>query len=255
MSLEIKNLSVSLKDEDQKDSITNEKSFEIIKDINIKISDGEIVALMGPNGSGKSTLAYAIMGNPKYSVNGNIILNGEDITEAKADERARKGLFLSFQNPLEISGVSIASFLRAALNSKANGKRISPFEFKKLFSEKLEILKIDRTFADRYLNEGFSGGEKKKTEILQLAILQPKYAILDETDSGLDIDALKAVAEGINTIRKEKKIGILLITHYNRILNYIKPDKVYVMQNGRLVSSGGAELAAEIEEKGYEVLN
>ena len=249
MSLEIKNLTVSLNEQE------NGKSIEIVKDININIIDGEIVALMGPNGSGKSTLAYAIMGNPKYSIDGNIILDGEDLTETKVDERARKGIFLSFQNPLEISGVSISSFLRAALNSKTNGTtnrtRISPFEFKKLLSEKFEMLKIDRTFADRYLNEGFSGGEKKKTEILQLAILQPKYAILDETDSGLDIDALKAVAEGINAIRKEKKIGILLITHYNRILNYIKPDKVYIMQNGRIVKSGGVELASEIEEKGY----
>ncbi|MEK6853004.1 MAG: Fe-S cluster assembly ATPase SufC, partial [Nanoarchaeota archaeon] len=185
--------------------------------------------------------------------NGKIILKGQDITGAKVHERAKQGLFLSFQYPYEVSGVSMFNFLRLALNEKLNVKKLSPFEFRKLLNEKLDMLKMPQNFADRYLNEGFSGGEKKKAEILQLAVLQPEIAILDETDSGLDIDALKIVAEGINKLRS-KELGILLITHYQRILGYIKPDKVYVMIGGRIVKSGSKELAQELEEKGYETL-
>ncbi len=240
--LEVKNLHV------------NVNGTKILNGVSLEVGKGEVVALMGPNGSGKSTLAFTLMGHPNYSVeNGKIILKGQDITGAKVHERAKQGLFLSFQYPYEVSGVSMFNFLRLALNEKLNVKKLSPFEFRKLLNEKLDMLKMPQNFADRYLNEGFSGGEKKKAEILQLAVLQPEIAILDETDSGLDIDALKIVAEGINKLRS-KELGILLITHYQRILGYIKPDKVYVMIGGRIVKSGSKELAQELEEKGYETL-
>jgi len=241
--LEVKDLKVKIEDK------------EILKGINLTVNKGEVVALMGPNGSGKSTLAYALMGHPRYEItSGKILLNGEDITKAKPDERARKGLFLSFQYPQEISGVSVSNFLRTALNAKreySKEKPISVMDFHKLLQEKMKLLKIDKSFALRYLNEGFSGGEKKRMEILQMAVLQPKLGILDETDSGLDIDALRTVATGINDL-KGPDLGVLLITHYQRILNYITPDKVHIVMDGKIVKTGGKELALEVEEKGYE---
>jgi Fe-S cluster assembly ATP-binding protein len=241
--LEIKNLKVKI------------EGKEILKGISLEINKGEVVALMGPNGSGKSTLAYTLMGHPRYEItSGKIILNREDVTKAKPDERARKGLFLSFQYPQEISGVSVSNFLRTALNVKRESKGekpISVMDFHKLLQEKMKLLKIDKSFALRYLNEGFSGGEKKSMEILQMAMLEPNIAILDETDSGLDVDALKTVANGINKI-KGAKTGILLITHYQRILNYITPDKVHIMIDGKIVKSDGKQLALEVEKKGYE---
>lgn len=237
--LEIKNLHVSI------------DGKKILKGVNLKVKKGEVVALMGPNGSGKSTLALAMMGHPNYKIEeGEILFKGKDIKGLEANERAKLGLFLSFQYPYEISGVSMSNFLRTALNTKRNEK-INVFEFKKMLYEKLSLLKIPKEFADRYLNEGFSGGEKKKAEILQMAMLQPQMAILDETDSGMDIDALKIVSNGINTLINGN-LGILLITHYQRILNYIKPNKVYIMVDGRIVKSGDKELAKELEAKGYE---
>ena len=240
--LEVKDLKVKIEDK------------EILKGIDLTVEKGEVVALMGPNGSGKSTLAYTLMGHPKYEIiSGKIFLNGEDITEAAPDERARKGLFLSFQYPQEISGVSVSNFLRTALNAKRGSlgeKQISVMDFHKLLQEKMELLKIDMSFALRYLNEGFSGGEKKRMEILQMAVLNPEIGILDETDSGLDVDALRTVAEGVNSL-KSSELGILLITHYQRILNYITPDTVHIVMDGKIVKSGGKELALEVEEKGY----
>lgn len=240
--LEVKDLKVKIEDK------------EILKGISLEVDKGKVVALMGPNGSGKSTLAYALMGHPRYEItSGKILLNGEDVTKARPDERARKGLFLSFQYPQEISGVSVSNFLRTALNAK-NEKKISVMDFHKILQEKMKLLKIDKSFALRYLNEGFSGGEKKRMEILQMAVLQPKIGILDETDSGLDIDALRTVAEGINDL-KGSELGVLLITHYQRILNYITPDKVHIVMDGKIVKSGGKELALEVEERGYEWVN
>ena len=241
--LEVKNLHVKIEDK------------EIVKGLNLKVDKGQVVALMGPNGSGKSTLAYALMGHPKYEItSGKILLNGKDVTKAKPDERAKKGLFLSFQYPHEISGVSVSNFLRIALNAKreASGEKpISVIDFYKFLQEKMKSLKIDKSFALRYLNEGFSGGEKKRMEILQMSVLEPKIGILDETDSGLDVDALKTVANGINDI-KGSKMGILLITHYQRILNYVTPDKVHIMMDGKIVKSDDKKLALEVEKKGYE---
>jgi len=232
--LEVKDLKVKIEDK------------EILKGISLEVDKGQVVALMGPNGSGKSTLAYALMGHPRYEItSGKIFLNGEDVTNAKADERARKGLFLSFQYPQEIAGVSISNFLRTAL---------SVMDFHKLLREKMDLLKIDKSFALRCVNEGFSGGEKKRMEILQMAVLQPNIGILDETDSGLDVDALRTVATGINDL-KGSELGVLLITHYQRILNYITPDKVHIVMDGKIVKSGGKELALEVEEKGYEWVN
>ena len=227
--------------------------IEILTGVNLTIKKGEVVALMGPNGSGKSTLAYAIAGHPKYIVTrGSITFKGEDITKAKPDHRARLGLFLSFQYPQEISGVSVANFLRTAMNARSSEK-IPVKEFMKLLKENMELLKMDESFVKRYLNEGFSGGEKKRAEILQLAVLKPEMALLDETDSGLDITSIKVVAEGIKKVMS-KDMGVLLITHYQRFLNYIKPDRVVIMSEGKIVKEGGHELAIELEEKGYEEL-
>ncbi|MGI8749250.1 MAG: Fe-S cluster assembly ATPase SufC, partial [Thermoleophilaceae bacterium] len=210
-------------------------------------------ALMGPNGSGKSTLANTIMGNPTYEVTeGQVLFNGEDLTEAAPDERARAGLFLAFQYPATIPGVSVANFLRMAVNAKLD-EPIKVKDFGKLLRENVDLLKIDRSFVSRYLNEGFSGGEQKRAEILQLAMLRPEIAVLDETDSGLDIDALRIVSEGVNKLRGPD-MGSLIITHYTRILNYVKPEFVHILLDGRLVREGGPELADELEEKGYDFI-
>ncbi|MEM0348793.1 MAG: Fe-S cluster assembly ATPase SufC [Candidatus Caldarchaeum sp.] len=233
---------------------------QILKGVNLTVREGEIHSLMGPNGSGKSTLAAVIMGHPKYTVDeGDILLNGESIIDLSPDQRARKGLFLAFQYPVEISGVTLANFLRRAyINMKYGGDadktKISVPEFQKLLKEKIEMLKLDPNIARRYLNEGFSGGEKKRCEILQMAILSPRIAVLDETDSGLDIDGVKIVAEGVRTISAETGMGALVITHYQRILNYLKPDVVHVMYGGRIVETGGYELAQLLEEKGYSII-
>ncbi|MBI4163339.1 MAG: Fe-S cluster assembly ATPase SufC [Candidatus Aenigmarchaeota archaeon] len=226
----------------------------ILKGINLEVKEGEVNTIMGPNGSGKSTLAYILMGHPKYTIDkGQILIDGEDIAGLPADERAKRGLFLSFQYPQEISGVTVSNFLRTALSSVKNEK-ISVMDFKKLMDEKLDMLKMDHAFGRRYLNEGFSGGEKKKAEILQLAVIQPKIAILDETDSGTDVDALKIISNGINVVAKSQKMGILLITHYDRILQYIKTDHVHVLVDGKIVKSGGPELAKQVESEGYAPL-
>ena len=228
---------------------------EILKGVNLEAGKGEVVALMGPNGAGKSSLGYALMGHPNYKVtSGQILFKGEDITRLPPDERARKGLFLSFQYPNEVPGVSMANFLRTAVNSRRDKKNPVPIgEFVKQLKETMRLLKIDESFMHRYLNEGFSGGEKKRAEILQMAMLKPEMAILDETDSGLDVDSLKVVADGINRLISPDT-GALLITHYQRILDYIKPNKVYIMMGGRIVKSGGAELVQQIESQGYESL-
>ena len=235
------------------------EDIEILKGVNLSIKSGEVHAVMGPNGTGKSTLAYAMMGHPKYEITqGKVILDGEDILDLEPNERSEKGLFLAFQYPVAVPGVSVANFLRTAINAHRRAvdpedKGISIPDFRKKLKEKLALLSMDESFAGRYLNDGFSGGEKKRVEILQMATLEPKFSILDETDSGLDIDALKIVADGVNTISKENQ-GILVITHYQRILNYIKPDYVHVMLNGMIVESGGPELALKLEEQGYEWL-
>ena len=223
----------------------------ILNGVNLSVKKGEVSALMGPNGSGKSTLAYAIMGHPRYTVDkGEVLWKGRNILELSPDERAKLGVFLSFQYPQEITGVPVASFLRTAYNA-VKGAQISPADFVKLLREKMELLKVDPSFSRRYLNEGFSGGEKKRTEILQMAVLRPEMAILDETDSGLDISSLKVVGDGVNAIKGDD-MGILIITHYQRILNYIKPDSVHIMVKGRIVKSGGAELVEQLEKEGYE---
>ncbi|MEJ7715382.1 MAG: Fe-S cluster assembly ATPase SufC [Thermoleophilaceae bacterium] len=241
MSLEIKNLHVR----------TEER--EILHGVDLKVSKGETHALMGPNGSGKSTLANTIMGNPTYEVTeGQIVFNGDDLTEADPDERARAGLFLAFQYPATIPGVSVANFLRMAVNAR-RGEPMKVKDFGKYMRENVELLKIDPSFVSRYLNEGFSGGEKKRAEILQLAMLKPEIAVLDETDSGLDIDALRIVSDGVNKLRGPD-MGSLIITHYTRILNYVKPEFVHIMLDGRIVREGGPELADELEEKGYDFI-
>jgi Fe-S cluster assembly ATP-binding protein len=239
MTLEIQNLHVKTEDR------------EILHGVDLNVAKGETHALMGPNGSGKSTLANTIMGNPNYEVTeGKILLNGEEITEADPDERARAGLFLAFQYPATIPGVSVANFLRMAVNA-GRDEPIKVSDFGKELKRQTELLRIDREFTSRYLNEGFSGGEKKRAEILQLAMLRPQFAILDETDSGLDIDALRVVADGVNELRGPE-LGTLIITHYTRILQYVKPDFVHIMLDGRIVREGGSELADELEDKGYD---
>lgn len=224
---------------------------EILKGLNLTINKGEVHALMGPNGSGKSTLAYVLMGHPKYQVtSGKIWYKGEDILALKPNERAKKGLFLAFQYPTPIPGVTVMNFLRAALKS-VQGREIPAKDFLKLLKEKMQFLEIADKFTNRYINDGFSGGEKKRHEILQMAILEPEMAILDETDSGLDIDALKTVAKGVNRLIGPN-LGVLLITHYQRMLNYIKPDFVHVLVDGKIVQSGGDKLALKLEELGYD---
>ncbi len=237
---------------------------EILKGVSLEVRKGQVHALMGPNGSGKSTLANTLMGHPRYEVtSGAILFKGESVLELEADERARKGLFMAFQYPVAIPGVSVANFLRSALNARlappeTNGqgavpskKGIPPKEFRALLRDKMKLLKMDESFAGRYLNDGFSGGEKKRAEILQMAVLKPEIAVMDETDSGLDIDALRIVAEGVNALTGPE-MGVLLITHYQRILNYIQPDFVHVLVDGRIVHSGGAELAQKLEAQGYD---
>ena len=239
MSLEIQNLHVR----------TEER--EILHGVDLVINKGETHALMGPNGSGKSTLANTLMGNPTYEITeGKILLEGEDITEADPDDRAKAGLFLAFQYPVSIPGVSVANFLRTAINAKRE-EPIKVKEFGELLKRNVEVLRVDREFTSRYLNDGFSGGEKKRAEILQMAMLEPEYAVLDETDSGLDIDALRIVSDGVNALRGPN-MGALIITHYTRILGYVKPDFVHIMLNGRIVQEGGSELADTLEEKGYD---
>ncbi len=243
-ALEIQNLFVSIGDK------------PILKDFSLTIPKGEVHALMGPNGTGKSTLAKVLAGHPDYKIeSGEIYLNGELITGLEPDEIARKGLFLAFQYPSEIAGVSIANFIRAALQARLpKDSHFSATDYYKDLYAKMDLLKMDRRFTSRSLNEGFSGGEKKRCEILQMMMLSPQYAVLDETDSGLDIDALKIVAEGVNRLRGPE-LGALVITHYQRLLDYIVPDKVHVMAEGRIVKSGDASLALELEAKGYEWVN
>ncbi len=239
MSLEIQNLHVRTEDK------------EILRGVNLKVEKGETHALMGPNGSGKSTLANTVMGNPNYEVTeGKILLNGEDVTEADPDERARAGVFMAFQYPATIPGVSVANFLRTAVNARRE-EPIKVKEFGSMLRANMDLLHIDPDFNKRYLNEGFSGGEKKRAEILQLAMLRPDFAILDETDSGLDIDALRIVSDGVNALRGPE-MGTLIITHYTRILQYVTPDFVHIMLGGRIVREGGRELADDLEEKGYD---
>jgi Fe-S cluster assembly ATP-binding protein len=240
MSLEIQNLHVRVEGGD-----------EILYGVDLRVAKGETHALMGPNGSGKSTLANTIMGNPSYEITeGRIRLNGEDLTEADPDERARAGVFMAFQYPATIPGVSVANFLRMAVNA-GREEPIKVKEFGDLLRRNMEMLRIDPQFTKRYLNEGFSGGEKKRAEILQLAMLRPEIAVLDETDSGLDVDALRIVSEGVNELRGPE-MGTLIITHYTRILNYVRPDFVHIMLDGRIVREGGAELADQLESEGYE---
>ena len=239
MKLEIQNLHVRIEER------------EILHGVNLSVKQGETHALMGPNGSGKSTLANTLMGNPNYEVTeGKILLDGEDLTEADPDERARAGLFMAFQYPATIPGVSVANFLRMAVNARRE-EPIKVKEFGQILGKNMELLKIDRAFTSRYLNEGFSGGEKKRAEILQLAMLAPDFAVLDETDSGLDIDALRIVSDGVNALRDDDR-GFLIITHYTRILSYVRPDFVHIMLDGRIVREGGPELADELEDRGYE---
>jgi len=226
---------------------------EIIRDLSLSVGVGEMHAVMGPNGSGKSTLAKVIAGHPDYKVtSGEVLMDGENLLDLDPDERARRGLFMAFQYPSEVPGVTIANFLRAAIQSRLpEGEELEATDYYAKLYEKMDLLEIDRAFTSRAVNEGFSGGEKKRSEILQMAMLDPRYAVLDETDSGLDIDALKIVANGVNSLRGPN-LGVLLITHYQRLLNYIIPDFVHVMVQGRIVRSGGKELALELEEKGYD---
>ncbi len=239
--LEIKNLKVNVEDQ------------EILRGVSLHVDKGEIVTIMGPNGSGKSTLAATLMGHPAYEVmDGNIVFQDEDITELSPDKRAKKGLFLSFQHPQEISGVSVANFLRTAINSIRGKENEIPIpEFLKQLKEHMQKLNMDQSFANRYLNEGFSGGEKKRTEILQLSMLKPTIAILDETDSGTDVDTLKLLGTTLKNISEVEGTGMLVITHYNRILQYLKPDRIYIMMEGKIVDEGGPELAEQVEKEGY----
>ncbi|MGB9639443.1 MAG: Fe-S cluster assembly ATPase SufC [Anaerolineales bacterium] len=245
--LEIVNLHVRVNDK------------EILKGVNLVVKKGEVHALMGPNGTGKSTLAYTLLGHPNYQVTqGEVWYKNQNILELSPDERSRLGLFLAFQYPVAIPGVSVANFLRAAINahrkaSNPDDKGIPIPEFRKQLKQVMEVLKMDPAFANRYLNDGFSGGEKKRVEVLQMAMLKPEIAIMDETDSGLDIDALRIVSEGVNMLRGPE-MGVLVITHYQRILNYIKPDFVHIMMEGKIVESGDAQLALQLEEHGYDWL-
>lgn len=245
--LEIKNLHVNIEDK------------EILKGLSLTIKQGEVHAIMGPNGTGKSTLAYTLMGHPNYTVtDGEVLLDGENVLEMEPDERSRAGIFLAFQYPVAIPGVTVANFLRSAINSRRRAanpedKGMPIPEFRKMLKEKMDMLKMDHSFAGRYLNDGFSGGEKKRAEILQMAALKPRFAVLDETDSGLDIDALRIVSEGVNAL-SGSELGVLVITHYQRLLNYIKPHFVHVMLGGRIVESGGPDLALHLEEHGYDWL-
>ncbi len=229
---------------------------EILKGVNLTLRKGEVHALMGPNGAGKSTLAYVLMGHPAYEVTeGEVIFKGQNILELAPEERAHLGLFLAFQYPVAVPGVTLANFLRAAINAKRKAQNpddpgISLMEFQRLLLDKMRLLGLNPEFAGRYLNDGFSGGEKKRAEVLQMALLEPEFAILDETDSGLDIDALRIVAQGINALRGPQR-GFLIITHYKRILDYIRPDVVHVLVDGRIVESGGPELADRLEAEGY----
>lgn len=244
-ALEIRNLHASIEEK------------PILRGVNLTVKQGEVHALMGPNGSGKSTLANVLLGHPAYQVTaGQIIFDGVDLLELEADERSRAGLFLAFQYPVAIPGVTLANFLRQAINSRMkavnpDSKGISIPEFRRLLKSKMDFLQMDHSFAGRYLNDGFSGGEKKRAEILQMATLEPKIAILDETDSGLDIDALRIVAEGVTKLQGPN-LGVLVITHYQRILNYIKPEHVHVMFEGQIVENGGPDLALRLEESGYD---
>jgi Fe-S cluster assembly ATP-binding protein len=244
--LELKNLHVALED-----------GTEIVKGVDLSVSPNEVHAVMGPNGSGKSTLAYALMGHPAYRITeGQILFDGEDVTELEADERARRGLFLAFQYPHAVPGVTVTSFLRSAINAIRKAKKgeddpIPVKEFRTVLLEAMDKLKVPRELAQRYLNDGFSGGEKKRVEILQMALLKPRIAVLDETDSGLDIDALKVVASGVQGL-VGPEMGAVVITHYQRILNYIEPDYVHVFIDGRIVEEGGPELAHRLEAEGYE---
>ncbi len=243
--LVIKNLHVSIENK------------EILKGLDLTIKQGEVHAIMGPNGTGKSTLAYTLMGHPNYTVTeGEVWFKGQNILELEADERSRAGIFLAFQYPVAIPGVTVANFLRSAINARRRAdnpedKGIAIPEFRKMLKDKMSMLKMDSAFAGRYLNDGFSGGEKKRAEILQMAALKPEIAILDETDSGLDIDALRIVSEGVNAL-SGPDLGVLVITHYQRLLNYIKPQFVHIMMGGRIVESGGPELALHLEEHGYD---
>jgi len=226
---------------------------EILKGVELTVLPGEVHALMGPNGSGKSTLANALLGNPDYQVTaGRLLFKGEDVTTWPTDVRGKSGMFLAFQYPQEIPGVSVINFLRQALSAR-KGIDLSILELRLAIMEWMKRLDMDPAFGDRYLNEGFSGGEKKRNEILQMAILEPDFAVLDETDSGLDIDALKVVARGVQEVRTDRsELGVLLITHYQRILEYLRPDKVHVLIDGRIVESGGPDLAERLEQEGYE---
>lgn len=239
-TLEIKNLHVSIEDK------------EILKGVNLVMNTGEIHAIMGPNGTGKSTLAQSIMGHPSYTITeGEILLDGEDVLEMEVDERARAGLFLAMQYPSEITGITNAEFMRAAINAtREEDNKISVMDFIKKLDKHMETLNMPEEMAERYLNEGFSGGEKKRNEILQLMMIEPKFALLDEIDSGLDIDALKVVSKGVNSMRGDN-FGSLIITHYQRLLNYIVPDTVHVMMGGRIVKTGGPDLAKKLEDEGY----
>lgn len=230
---------------------------EILKGLNFTLPKGEVHAIMGPNGTGKSTLAYTLMGHPAYEVTeGEVFFKGVNVLDLEPNERSILGIFLAFQYPVAIPGVTVANFIRSAVNSRrravnTDDKGVPLLEFRKEVKQKMELLKMDPSFAGRYLNDGFSGGEKKRAEILQMAMLKPEIAILDETDSGLDIDALKIVADGVNTLRGPD-LGVVIITHYQRILNYIKPDYVHVMMDGRIVESGESDLALHLEEHGYD---
>jgi Fe-S cluster assembly ATP-binding protein len=240
--LEITNLHVRIEDR------------EILKGVTLAINEGELHALMGPNGSGKSTLASTLLGHPAYEITeGSITFRGENITEADPEDRAKAGLFLAFQYPVSIPGVSVANFLRMALNTQRE-ENIGVKEFGAKLRKAADILKVDRDFTSRHLNDGFSGGEKKRCEILQMAMLEPKVAILDETDSGLDVDALRTVAEGVTALHEEQGMGALVITHYTRILEYIKPQFVHIMMDGRILTEGGPELADRIDSEGYDPL-